>query len=133
MAKKLTKDRHWTIEEVTYLEQNYKHKTAKQIAEDLGRSLASVRRKIKNLNIRKPKRKKTNCYKPCTNSTLCWDCDNAYALKCDWITFGKEVWDKARKRKCVWDGYKEVELVQVLECKHFVLDKRLRGGKAVEG
>lgn len=130
MAKKLTKDKHWTIEEVTYLKQNYEHKTAKQIAEDLGRSMASVRRKIKNLNIRKPKRKKTNCYKPCTDSTLCWDCDNAYALKCDWITFGKEVWDKAKKRKVEHVGYgHEVELVQVIECSHFVLDKKLRKEK----
>ena len=129
MARKYTKDRHWTIEEIEYLKQNYNFKTVKQIAQVLGRSRVGTKKKVEELGLHKTNRKKTDYSKP----TLCWDCDNAYALKCDWITFGKEVWDKAKKRKCIWDGYKEVELVQVLECKHFVLDKRLKGDEAVEG
>ena len=128
MPKKCKKGT-WTEKEIEYLKQNYDFKTVKQIAQDLGRGQIATKKKVEELGLHKANRKKADYSEP----TLCWNCDNAYAHKCAWIREGKEVWDKAKKRKCIWDGYKEVELVQVLKCKHFVLDKRLRGGKAVEG
>jgi hypothetical protein len=119
----------WTNEEINYLKKNYPSKSATEIAKELNRSELSVNAQLYRLNLFASKRPREHN----SNDTLCWDCDNAYALKCDWITFGKEVWDKAKKRKYIAANGEEMELVQVIECKHFAPDRRLRGGKANEG
>jgi len=60
---------------------------------------------------------KTKKRKGVYKESICWDCKNAYASKCEWVRNGKPVWEKASKEKrySYPDGNINVWIVE--ECK----------------
>lgn len=67
------------------------------------------------------------------SNSLCWDCVNGYASRCDWIGKMKPVWDRAEEEKRKYSKSQsrkireeggEYTIYHVSKCKNF--EKELR-------
>lgn len=99
-----------------FIKENYQKYTNLEIATMFNVSLSYVQRfKTKNgLTSQRSKQSKIQ--------SICWECDNAYAHKCDWIKRMKKIWNDAITiEDCIVPG---TLFYKVTNCDHFIPDKK---------
>ena len=90
-----------------YLKENYKDKTDRHMAKVLGVAHSTVTNRRYKLGLQK---------KEASAKSLCWDCANAYPLKCEWVNKLEPVWIKAITKVVGVDE----EVKVVVKCKGFL-------------